>query len=100
MNAVLLKQADKCRVPLPLLQVIGDKHGPKSAKLLSDETGRKIMTEIQDKLKVSIRLIHVVRNPYDNVATMAIRASNGRQFIEQVVDINMLVPTLSLTCLS
>lgn len=65
------------------IQVIGDKHGPKASKLLFDKSGRKILADMQKTLQVPVRFIHAVRNPYDNIATMTIRASNTRKFIEQ-----------------
>lgn len=65
------------RTPL----VIGDKKGGGSTARLS--TRPELMTRLRDTVKVPIRLIHVVRNPFDNIATMHIK---GRGSLASCVD--------------
>ena len=67
-----------------IVKLIGDKHGPKTTEFLKNENQRTIVDEIRRRLKVSVRFLHVVRNPFDDIATMAVRQVEGRQFIEQV----------------
>ena len=60
-----------------LKKVIGDKRGGETsavppAKLLS------FFTELERTFKVPLRLIHVVRNPFDNIATIALRYNKYR----------------------
>lgn len=63
------------------LQVVGDKHGPMTTKFLQDEEGMAWLDDVQAKLNVSIRLLHVLRNPLDNIATMTVRTEYDRRFI-------------------
>ena len=37
-----------------------------------------VSTEVQQVLKIPIKYVHVMRNPYDNIATMLLRALNKR----------------------
>jgi len=57
------------------LKCIGDKKGGKSALRLAHKPS------LLEKLKVAIakevKLIHVVRNPYDNIATLTLRKRSG-----------------------
>ena len=50
------------------LRVIGDKTGGESTKVLIAEPD--IVLRLEQKLRVPVRIIHVVRNPYDNIATL------------------------------
>ena len=67
------------------LQVVGDKHGPLTTKDLSNAEGRAYLDEMQRLLHVSVRFLHVIRHPLDNIATMAVRENHKRSFIEQVM---------------
>jgi sulfotransferase family protein len=49
------------------LRVIGDKNGGESTKLLAAEPD--LVPRLERKLRVPVRAIHVVRNPYDNIAS-------------------------------
>ena len=64
---------------------MGDKHGPVTTKYLSDEKGQAYLEEMERLLNVSVRLLHVIRHPLDNIATMAVREDHKRSFIEQVI---------------
>ena len=53
------------------IRVIGDKHGEFTVCTLADNP--KLLQKLRDVVKVPVRFIHVVRNPFDNIATMARR---------------------------
>ena len=55
-----------------VLKVIGDKKGGKATKFLSSK--QKIANEVLHEINLPIKLVHMVRNPYDNVATMTLRS--------------------------
>ena len=52
-------------------QIIGDKKGTGSAKAMLKYP--QLFKRIQEVVGVPIRFIHVVRNPFDNIATMVLR---------------------------
>jgi hypothetical protein len=64
------------------LQVVGDKHGPLTTKYLSDLEGRYHMQAMTRLLNITVRILHVIRHPMDNIATMAIREGHDRKFIQ------------------
>ena len=51
------------------LRVIGDKKGGSSSMLLSRKPG--LLERLKQALPERLRVIHVTRNPYDNIATMS-----------------------------
>lgn len=53
------------------LRVIGDKKGGGATKTLSRDP--TLLRRLQEEVVLPIHLIHVIRNPYDNIATMARR---------------------------
>lgn len=53
------------------LQVIGDKKGGQSTLMLSLYPG--LLQRLQRTINTPIRLIHVIRNPYDNITTMYVK---------------------------
>ena len=53
------------------LRVIGDKKGGGATKILSRDP--TLLRRLQEEVVLPIHLIHVIRNPYDNIATMARR---------------------------
>jgi len=54
------------------LRVIGDKRGRASTKLLGEDP--ELLRKLKQRLRLPLRVIHHVRNPFDNIATMARRA--------------------------
>lgn len=61
------------------MQVMGAKKGGKTTRRLTAKLqGMKVLKEIQQVLKIPIKYIHVIRNPYDNIATMLLRALDKR----------------------
>lgn len=60
-----------------VLRVLGDKKGCGTTRLLRRRPG--LLTVLETRIQCPVKLIHVVRNPFDNVATMVRReASKGR----------------------
>ena len=55
------------------IKVIGDKHGEMTVKALASDLA--LLNKIKQTVKVPVKLIHVVRNPFDNIATMALKES-------------------------
>lgn len=55
------------------LKILGDKLGWFTASHLSTEVGRDLLKQLEDKFNVRAKFIHVVRNPFDNISTMALR---------------------------
>ncbi len=55
-----------------VLKVIGDKKGGKATKFLINK--QKVANEVLHEINLPIKLVHMVRNPYDNVATMTLRS--------------------------
>ena len=60
-------------------QVIGDKKGGKTTGQLKKLDNMNALNEIQQVLKpIPMKFLHVIRNPYDNIATMLLRALDKR----------------------
>ena len=62
------------------IKVIGDKFAPETAGQVLAKTNN-VFPEIKKKVKVPIKFIHVLRNPFDVVGTYAYRIfskNNGR----------------------
>lgn len=57
------------------LKVIGDKRGKTTTRQLQRDPA--LLERLRGVAGVPVRLIHVVRNPYDNIATMARRNGHG-----------------------
>ena len=60
-------------------QVIGDKKGGHTAGILLHERGMNDLQEIMDTVGVPLKFIHIVRNPFDNIATMSLRELKDRE---------------------
>ncbi|NEO53876.1 MAG: sulfotransferase [Okeania sp. SIO3B5] len=50
------------------LKIIGDKRGGGSTKRLKDNF--EILSALESQIKVPIKIIHVVRNPFDNISSI------------------------------
>jgi len=57
------------------LEVVGDKRGRMTTARLRDDPG--LLARLEERLGVPVRVVQVVRNPYDDVATMHRRAGGG-----------------------
>jgi hypothetical protein len=58
------------------LRVIGDKKGPEATRRLSEAP--ELLDRLAETVGVPIKMIHVVRNPFDTISTMA-RRPNTRE---------------------
>ena len=56
------------------LKVIGDKRGANSARRFQRKP--ELLEKLKERIGMPIKMIHVIRNPYDNISTMAYR-NNG-----------------------
>lgn len=63
------------------LSVIGDKRGANSVRRLRKDPG--LLDRLANVVGVRVLLIHVVRNPYDNIASMSLR---GQRTLTECVD--------------
>ena len=57
---------------------MGAKKGGKTTRLLFKSENMNVLKEFQQVLKIAIKYVHVIRNPYDNIATMLLRALKKR----------------------
>lgn len=57
------------------LRVIGDKRGGNSSRRLKAHP--KLLQELKQRIGIPLRMIHISRNPFDNMATMAYRDYQG-----------------------
>ena len=57
-----------------ILKVIGDKKGANSTRRISRNP--KMLQRLRQTIGLPVHMIHVLRNPYDNISTMAFR-NNG-----------------------
>jgi len=55
------------------LKILGDKVGWFTAAYLAKESGRSLLKQIEDDYNLKAKFIHVIRNPFDNIATLAMR---------------------------
>ena len=60
------------------LKVIGDKKGGKTSKTLIDPNNMSRLEAISEGVQVTMKFIHVVRNPFDNISTMTLRKAHKR----------------------
>ena len=58
------------------MQVIGDKKAAHASKIAREAEGVKALKDLEKKLGLQLKFIHVVRNPFDNIATMTLRRAN------------------------
>jgi hypothetical protein len=63
------------------LRVIGDKRGGTSIRKLSARP--QLLARLRQRIGLPLRLVHVVRNPYDNVATIY-RRGRSRDLAESI----------------
>ncbi|KAL9969777.1 hypothetical protein ACROYT_G022034 [Oculina patagonica] len=71
------------------IKVIGDKKGGDTSHALMNISRMSILEEISQVVQVPMKFIHVIRNPFDNIATMMLRATGSRDAVrEEGVKIN------------
>lgn len=64
-------------------QVIGDKKGGRTTRLLA--SNNNLLGNMSKTVNLPIKIIHVVRNPFDNIATMVLRKLKINRSREQLV---------------
>ena len=60
-------------------QVIGDKKGTGTARALGNPRGLQDLQKLQKTAMVPVKLIHVIRNPFDNIGTVCLRKLKERK---------------------
>ncbi len=67
---------------------IGDKKGGKSSAILGEPNYLDLLNKIENISQTKLKIIHVIRNPFDNVSTMIMRQvnKNGKQLSEKLVE--------------
>ena len=50
------------------LRVIGDKRAERSAEILTEQPD--LLVKLQQTVRVPVKIIHIVRNPFDNISTI------------------------------
>ncbi|KAL9986834.1 hypothetical protein ACROYT_G001040 [Oculina patagonica] len=65
------------------IKVIGDKRGGATAMAVDRLGSMRILEEIEEAVQVPIKFIHVTRNPFDNIATMMLRATDSRDVVRE-----------------
>ncbi|HRZ42278.1 MAG TPA: sulfotransferase [Bacteroidales bacterium] len=61
------------------LRVIGDKKGSRTTLLLTERFN--LIEKLKEEMPVPVRIIHVVRNPFDNIVTRARKGNDVRREI-------------------
>ena len=70
------------------IKMIGDKLGGRNSMLLQDNFS--IMERLHSTLNVPIKLIHVIRNPFDTITTMTLRSIEKKDHPDRMDPILML----------
>ncbi|XP_032225413.1 uncharacterized protein LOC5501189 [Nematostella vectensis] len=65
------------------LKVIGAKKGGKLTKQLTKQKQADVMDQIMKTVGVEFKFLHVVRNPFDNIATMLLRSKKLRYAVKK-----------------
>jgi len=70
------------------LVCIGDKKGGKSSAILGENNSLNLLNKIENISQAKLKIIHVIRNPFDNVSTMIMRQvnKNGEELSEKLVE--------------
>jgi hypothetical protein len=66
------------------LRVIGDKKGGGSTMRLRADPG--LLTRLRRTVGVPVKLVHVVRNPFDNISTIVLKTKRRRFTLEEGID--------------
>lgn len=73
-------------------QVIGDKKAAQASGILINTEGIDSIKKLEQKLGVQVKFIHVIRNPFDNIATMALRRANERKKGQEILKVRTMCP--------
>ncbi|MEO1669967.1 MAG: sulfotransferase [Cyanobacteria bacterium J06631_2] len=80
------------------IRVIGNKHGEFTACVLAGTPN--LLQKLQDTVEVPVKLIHVVRNPFDNIAAFAIKRAKRRNSEVTEADIQASIDRYFSVCAS
>jgi hypothetical protein len=72
------------------IKVIGDKKGGGTTTILADQP--ELLTKLGTMIEYQIKIIYLVRNPYDNIATMSFRSGNS--LISQIENYSWYIENL------
>lgn len=67
------------------LRVIGDKKGHGSTLRLRQ--GKEVLRRLRHTVKLPVKAIHVIRNPYDNIATMHLASLRKPEGLPKTIDL-------------
>lgn len=59
--------------------MIGDKKAAQASRLLITVEGMEALKRLEQKLGIQLKFIHVIRNPFDNIATMTLRRAEEKK---------------------
>ena len=68
--------------------MIGDKKAAQASRLLLEPNAMESLKELEKKLGVQLKFIHVMRNPFDNIATMTLRRADVKKRGQQSVKVS------------
>ena len=72
-----------CLIHYIYYQVIGDKMGGVTSMNLANPGYANTLQQLSETVKVPIKFIHVTRNPFDNIATIMLRATASRHKVTE-----------------
>ena len=78
------------------IRVIGNKHGEFTVSVLAGTPN--LLQKLRDVVDVPVKLIHVVRNPFDNIAAFAIKRARGRNSEVEESDIQASIDRYFSVC--
>lgn len=56
--------------------MIGDKKAAQASRILLQAEGMEALKRLEKKLGFQLKFVHVIRNPFDNIATMVLRRAD------------------------
>jgi len=67
---------------------IGDKKGGESSSIFGEENHLELLNKIKNISQAKLKIIHVIRNPYDNVSTMILRQvkKKGKELTDDLIN--------------
>jgi len=68
-----------------IIDIIGDKSGGLTAQVFrkSEKTFKSLYQDLRNTVQIPIKAIHVVRNPYDNIATMLLYGQHIKRKVNE-----------------
>jgi len=70
------------------IQVIGDKKAAQASRILLETEGMESLKKLEKKLGAQLKFIHVIRNPFDNIATMTLRRADVKKRGQENLKVN------------